>query len=137
VLVLSMDDEEQRRERVMNDQFDIEPSTPTAAHDRGFTLVEMLIVIVILGVLATVTLFAVRGISDRGEDSACSSDVRIISQAAEVYMADRGVDALPATGSGDDRYEQTIIDAGFLVKISTYYDLNADGTVTTNGVPCV
>ena len=36
---------------------------------QGFTLVELLIVIVILGILATVTMFAVRGITEqrRGE----------------------------------------------------------------------
>jgi prepilin-type N-terminal cleavage/methylation domain-containing protein len=34
--------------------------------DKGFTLVELLIVIVILGILATVTVFAVRGITDQG-----------------------------------------------------------------------
>ncbi len=37
--------------------------------DRGFTLVELLIVIVILGILATVTVFAVRGITNQGQDS--------------------------------------------------------------------
>ena len=40
--------------------------------DKGFTLVELLIVIVILGILATVTVFAVRGITDRGQDNACA-----------------------------------------------------------------
>ena len=38
--------------------------------DKGFTLVELLIVIVILGILATVTVFAVRGITDKGQTSA-------------------------------------------------------------------
>jgi prepilin-type N-terminal cleavage/methylation domain-containing protein len=36
--------------------------------DKGFTLVELLIVIVILGILATVTVFAVRGITDQGQE---------------------------------------------------------------------
>jgi prepilin-type N-terminal cleavage/methylation domain-containing protein len=41
--------------------------------DKGFTLVELLIVIVILGILATVTVFAVRGITDQWPDqSACN-----------------------------------------------------------------
>ena len=40
--------------------------------DKGFTLVELLIVIVILGILATVTVFAVRGITDQGEANACA-----------------------------------------------------------------
>jgi prepilin-type N-terminal cleavage/methylation domain-containing protein len=38
-----------------------------APPDRGFTLVEILIVIVVLGVVATITLVSVRGITDRGE----------------------------------------------------------------------
>ena len=37
--------------------------------DKGFTLVELLIVIVILGILATVAVFAVRGITDKGQTS--------------------------------------------------------------------
>ena len=42
--------------------------------DKGFTLVELLIVIVILGILATVTVFAVRGITNQGQTSACAAD---------------------------------------------------------------
>jgi prepilin-type N-terminal cleavage/methylation domain-containing protein len=104
--------------------------------DRAFTLVEVLIVLVILGILVTVTVFAVRGITDRGEDSACRADTRTVTQAADVYMAENNVNALPATGAGKDRYERTLITAGLLRQVSTYYDLNADGTVSTNGIPC-
>ncbi len=35
----------------------------------GFTLVEILIVVVIVGILSTVTVFAVRGITDRGQEA--------------------------------------------------------------------
>lgn len=55
--------------------------------DKGFTLVELLIVIVILGILATVTVFAVRGITDRGQENACSVDERTLSTAIESYYA--------------------------------------------------
>lgn len=58
--------------------------------DRGFTLVELLIVIVILGVLATVTVFAVRGISDQGEESACAAEWKNLETAQEANMAQRG-----------------------------------------------
>ena len=44
--------------------------------DKGFTLVELLIVIVILGILATVTVFAVRGITDQGQENACDVEKR-------------------------------------------------------------
>ena len=55
--------------------------------DNGFTLVELLIVIVILGILATVTVFAVRGITDRGEKNACATELRSVETAIEAYYA--------------------------------------------------
>ena len=58
--------------------------------DKGFTLVELLIVIVILGILATVTVFAVRGITDQGQSSACAADEKTLQVAAEAYMAQNG-----------------------------------------------
>lgn len=58
--------------------------------DKGFTLVELLIVIVILGILATVTVFAVRGITDQGRTSACSADKKTVQTAIEAYYAQNG-----------------------------------------------
>ncbi len=58
--------------------------------DKGFTLVELLIVIVILGILATVTVFAVRGITDQGEESACRADQKTLQVAIEAYIAQNG-----------------------------------------------
>src|SRR5881397_3166094 len=58
--------------------------------DKGFTLVELLIVIVILGILATVTVFAVTGITTRGKDSACKADLKTIQVAEEANNANTG-----------------------------------------------
>jgi len=58
--------------------------------DKGFTLVELLIVIVILGILATVTVFAVRGITTQGKATACAADKKTLEVAAESYMAQNG-----------------------------------------------
>ena len=55
--------------------------------DKGFTLVELLIVIVILGILATVTVFAVRGITDRGQQNACLVDKRTLDTSIEAFYA--------------------------------------------------
>lgn len=65
-------------------------NTHTENKDKGFTLVELLIVIVILGILATVTVFAVRGITNQGEESACAADKKVLEVAAESYMAQFG-----------------------------------------------
>jgi len=58
--------------------------------DEGFTLVELLIVIVILGVLAGIVVFAVNGITDRGTNAACKADVNTVQVAAEAYYAKNG-----------------------------------------------
>jgi prepilin-type N-terminal cleavage/methylation domain-containing protein len=60
--------------------------------DKGFTLVELLIVIVILGILATVTVFAVRGITDKGQENSCQVEQRSIETAIEAHFADTGAD---------------------------------------------
>jgi general secretion pathway protein G len=72
-------------------------TTVQTKKDRGFTLVELLIVIVILGILATVTVFAVRGITDKGQQNSCKVERRAIETAFEAYFADQGVD-VPTIG---------------------------------------
>lgn len=62
----------------------------TQNKDKGFTLVELLIVIVILGILATVTVFAVRGITDQGQENACNVESKTVLTAAEAYYAQEG-----------------------------------------------
>ena len=68
----------------------IEEIEPSGKRDKGFTLVELLIVIVILGILATVTVFAVRGITDKGQTSACNTDKATLQTATESYFAQYG-----------------------------------------------
>jgi general secretion pathway protein G len=59
-------------------------------NDEGFTLIELLIVIVILGVLAGIVVFAVNGITDRGQLAACRADVKTVQVASEAYYAKNG-----------------------------------------------
>jgi prepilin-type N-terminal cleavage/methylation domain-containing protein len=65
--------------------------------DKGFTLVELLIVIVILGILATVTVFAVRGITERSQDNACDVEQRALATAVEAFYVDSGTQTYPAS----------------------------------------
>ncbi|HET7486564.1 MAG TPA: ABC transporter substrate-binding protein [Acidimicrobiales bacterium] len=74
------------------------------AGNGGFTLVELLVVIVILGVLAAVVVFAVTGVRDRGASSAFKTDVATLHTAEEAYYAQHGSYA----------DVQTLASAGFL-----------------------
>ena len=58
--------------------------------DGGFTLTELLIVIVILGVLTGIVVFAVGAFTDRGEEAACQADKRTVEAAVEAYRAREG-----------------------------------------------
>ena len=64
--------------------------TSEVEQDQGFTLVELLIVIVILGILATIVVFAVRGITDQGQESSCKATAKTYEVAIEAYYAQYG-----------------------------------------------
>jgi prepilin-type N-terminal cleavage/methylation domain-containing protein len=58
-----------------------------ANNEQGFTLIELLVVIVILGILAAVVVFSVRGITNRGANSACQATKTAMLTAAEANYA--------------------------------------------------
>src|SRR6476620_12579960 len=57
---------------------------------KGFTLVELLVVIVILGILAAVVVFAVGGSTDKAQTSACKAEKSAVETAVEAYRASVG-----------------------------------------------
>ncbi len=101
--------------------------------DSGFTLTELLIVIVILGVLTGIVVFAVGAFTDRGEVAACKADMKTVESASEAYRAQVGSYA----SAIDDATHTatTLVGGGYLrsaPSTSTYtigYN-NATGAVT-------
>ena len=81
--------------------------------EEGFTLVELLVVIVILGILAAIVVFAVGGITDKGQSSACAADKRTLETAEEAHYAKNSTYAT----------EAALVSAGFLRAVSTKYDV--------------
>lgn len=56
----------------------------------GFTIVELLIVIVIIGILAAITIVAYNGTQARARDSQRMTDLRSIQKALELYKVQNG-----------------------------------------------
>lgn len=57
----------------------------------GFTIVELLIVIVVIGILAAITIVAFNGVQGRARDTQRISAIDDIRKALELYKADYGV----------------------------------------------
>jgi general secretion pathway protein G len=65
----------------------------------GFTIVELLIVIVVVAILAAVTVGAYQGTQGRAKDAQRAQDLKAISKALELYKVQTGSYPAPSTGS--------------------------------------
>ena len=93
--------------------------------DKGFTLVELLIVIVILGILATVTVFAVRGITNKANTNSCNAEQRTIETAIEAFYADNNDEPTALADLIPDYLKQNPFEDNL--------DINADGDTVDAG----
>lgn len=57
---------------------------------KGFTIVELLIVIVVIGILATLVIVTFTGIQQRARNTKRQTDVNAIASHVEAYFADNG-----------------------------------------------
>jgi prepilin-type N-terminal cleavage/methylation domain-containing protein len=63
---------------------------------RGFTIVELLIVIVVIGILAAITIVAYNGVQSRARFSKMQSDIKSVQKYIEAYNAANG--SYPSSG---------------------------------------
>ncbi len=59
-------------------------------NSRGFTIVELLIVIIVIAILATLVITAYNGVQAKARDTKRQSDAKEVQKAAEAYNADNG-----------------------------------------------
>src|SRR3954470_5386168 len=57
---------------------------------KGFTIVELLIVIVVIGILAALVLNSFRGVQERARDTKRRTDINAQASQLEVYYTDNG-----------------------------------------------
>jgi prepilin-type N-terminal cleavage/methylation domain-containing protein len=133
-----------------------EGASATEGDEEGFTLVELLIVVVILGILAAVTVFGLSGSTSKSNKAACNTDARSVEVAVEAYHSDNG--AWPSIASGgvidgtnllgvgssgpylrtkptNSHYAITLGANGVVLVNNIDYDAAINGTIT-GGNPC-
>lgn len=57
---------------------------------KGFTLIELIVVVAVLGILASIAVPRVGGITQRAKDVADKAQIRILQEALERYIAESG-----------------------------------------------
>lgn len=57
---------------------------------KGFTIVELLIVIVVIGILATLVIVTFSGIQQKGRNSQRQTDINAVASHVEAYYAETG-----------------------------------------------
>jgi type II secretion system protein G len=71
----------------------------------GFTIVELLIVIVVIGILAAITIVAYNGVQGRARDTQRISDLKSIVKALEIYKINTGAYPTPISTPNASSWE--------------------------------
>ncbi len=122
--------------------------TTTQIKNRGFTLVELLIVIVIIAILTVVSLVAYNGLQNQAKTSTAKSTADSVAKKAELYNTEKGhypegltiftSDTDNSTTPPSDNKENSWYMSGESVKSATLTDgsVPADGPLAIEYVKC-
>lgn len=113
------------------------------ASSKGFTIVELLVVIVVIGVLAAITIVSYTGISQRAAAAALEADLKNASTQLEMYKAENGTYPSNADGlssSDGTSYQYTVSDGNYYLSAtstaagSTAYYVSSETGAVLSGV---
>ena len=105
----------------------------TVKNQKGFTIVELLIVIVVIGILAAITIVAFNGIQQRGKLSAAQSAANAIVKKAEAANSVTG--SYPTAATGFSANNESVI-AGQGISLVAAAPTTANGTNSVMYEPC-
>jgi len=71
------------------------PNYKTKQKDGGFTIVELLVVIVVIGILAAITIVSYTGITTRANGSAAKSNAQNVLNKVSLYQTDSSTSSWP------------------------------------------
>jgi prepilin-type N-terminal cleavage/methylation domain-containing protein len=88
----------------------------------GFTIVELLIVVVVIAILATITVVSYNGVTQRATQSSMQSSARQIADRIELYNLDNGSypSSLDALASNRDLYSNTKLRWAYTSSVGAY-----------------
>lgn len=96
---------------------------------KGFTLVELIVVMAILAILAAVIVPSVTGYVQKAQDSAHQSNAQMVYSAAQLYLVDQDIVA----GKLDSFTAETLVTGGYISPLPAGDSATLTTTVSDNG----
>lgn len=98
--------------------------------ERGFTLVELLIVVTILGILAAVVTVSLIGLTSTAQTNACAEEARTVQTAMDAMMAKNNISGVTAQAAAVSDFSALPVGAGTETLEPNYLRSDTTGTYT-------
>ena len=92
----------------------------TTRDERGFTLVELLVVVTILGILAAIVTASLVGLTGTAKTNACAEELRTVQVGMDAMMATQNITTVTASAGSTNVWTALPVGAGSTVLSPTY-----------------